>query len=1102
MAIQIITSKEEFVQLVEKLYQYIEDGRNRVRQEYITRERSIPKRISFQEIDLSRHKNEMLSVQKTLHHGYHHNIKGRTVSKARAVAIAGVCEFIKHDYIGRFWDSYRQLIEKGPDSIVYNWIWEKGFKDEGIELVLSSFLNYREFVQSLIQESGIPRRRIGDIIYFFEIYYRYLRKYEDIENLIKCLADDSIIPPALSVAERSKLKGICRDAIEYSYAFARAVERLNTVFEFIEESGDIVTQSIRDYTDLIYEKTGIHPLEILHDEEQLEQLYGRLMGFVTPARLQKILAALPPGTSVLRPSGTSINAGAYRLIQYGEHKIGSALFTCVPAVGIDLGEMDRMPYHKLLQVDGGLLLKSLDKLKVTLDGVERYDLAHWFYIKKMGIPRSEGAVFFSEIPPATSLVIHDEAGRLIEERQPEPGFFFSLSLGYFGNHEQHRHGLKIDVHHFRLHDSSLAGQKFCFLTDENREKALIYSCDRSGSARLDQRYIRIRDPRPGQTTIRSVNFDTLEKLIVKGESVQRSVRTDPVMLFAPVQQWQISAVRKGRSNGSGYEHLALFLAGGIPREAVNLDNLTITGESKCGEYGVLSLKWEKRQRPCYIAVSHQNTEWYWCFDECADYNINIVNDLGTDYRGIRFGIKEGKRAADFKLMLTPVPEMESRKSLLWNVVINDSMPVLTKFESGPEGRLTPEGLEFGPENFSRLVEPALEKSMTGMLRVEISLGKSGHILTSDRIYLFPDLELKIRKLFRDGEAIEADVSYGSKLIHLTLNDNAGNKNACIDLIKGKEGYWQLNHHVYSSKIMIDEVGIEWGIQCTPKVAGCRLVSDKGKQEMLRSLLRRELDDYDVLIIPGVPETPSVTVNDRSIGVDHARDTNIATLHLGDIGRPIKAENKVVIKTEFAQWSFDILYTITAANPNIREHFINGLIFGEIGLSGPENSGAVFEVYEGEVEKANIRGKREIICTDNDFEAQSFDIQIQSPPVPERKYIVKLYLLQNIKDRRNPKEYGKSWEVICRPKMGVGPGGTEDDDFETVIAAVKHEIENGRCFWAKQLLEAMNGMNLDESQKIILRDLTNRIDFLICHKKIESIMRQTRRSLRRDFMLKV
>lgn len=1093
--IRVIRNGEEFIRLTEKLYQYIEDDRNRIRQYYLAKGRPIPDRISFEELDLRDHMTEMLSVQKTLHHGFYHNINDRAASKARSVAIAGICEFIKNDYLGRFWDSYKQLIDRGGDNTVYNWIWEKGFRDEGIELIHSRFSGRREFVQSLILESGIPKRRISDIIYFFVVYYRYLRKYEDIEDLVIRLAEDTIILPVLSSSERADLMHICKNAIDYSHAFARVIEKLKAVFDFIEKSGEIVSQNIRDHTDLIYEKTGIHPLEILRDEEQLEQLYRRLLGFLTPPRLRRILTSLPPATSVMRPSGRSISAGEYRFIQYGEHVIGSVHFTCVPVYGLDPEKLDRLPYNELIDVGGGVLFKSTGKLKVTIDGFERYDVTRWFYIKKMGSPMPEGAVFFSEIPEATSLVIRDEKGEVLAERNPETGFFFIISLGYLGCHEEHRHGLKIDINRFRLHDSSLANREIFFVAGENEEGALTSFIDRNGTAGLDGCDMEIANPYPGEVIVRSIDCNTNKELIVNAKPVEQSIKMDSVMLFTPVHQWQISAVKKGRSNGFGYRHLTLFMSDDIPLDAVKLDNLQITGESKCGGYRALSLKWENRRLPSSIEVSFNGAGWHWLFDDYADYTVNIYNVLENNYRGIRFGPKEGRRPEDFNLVLTPAPEAEAGKSLLWNVVINDSMPVVTKFESGPAGLSTSCCLEFKSEEFSKLIKTALEKFPSGITKVEISLGKKDHILTSDRICLIPDLELEMKEVFREGEVIEADVIYGNNSIHLDLSDNAGNNNASIELIQGEDGKWQLNHRKYSSKIVIREAGIRWDARVTPIVTGCRLISKEGKQEMLRSLLKRELCNYGVFIIHDVLEVPSVSVNGRGIAVTHIEGSGISTLHLDNLGRLKKTKNQVIIQTKYSRWNFDILYTLTVENPVINEQFINGMVFGEIGLSGPENSGVAFEVYEEEVKDANKRGEITLMCMEVDFQTQFFDIQLQSPPVAERKYVVRLLLLPDILDRRNAKEYGKLWTVTCQP---AGVKGPDDRGFDIIIETVRHEIEKGRYFRVKQLLAVVNGMTLDESQKIMLRNLANRIEFRLCGKKIESIIRQARGSLRKGY----
>jgi hypothetical protein len=1088
--IPIIRSLDEFRALVEALYQKIENARERRRLEYIALGRTVPDRISFEDLDLSRYLPEMLSIQKTLQWRGHNPHLGALSSKARLVAVAGICELVKNEYMGRFWETYQKLIGWGPDSTVYDWLWEKGFREEGIELIRNS-AGSRQFVQSLILESGIPKRRIGDIIEFFVIYYRYLRHNQNIEDLITRLSEGSLILPALSTAERARLADICNNAADYSRAFALVVQKLNVVFDFIEKSGEIISKNIRDYTELIYEKTGIHPLEILRDPEQLERLYNRLLGFVTPVRLRRILATISPGTTVRLPSGKTISAGKYRFLQYGEHLIGSSSFICVPSAALSPEKLASLPYNQLLELEGGLLLKSQQKLKVTIGGFERFDVVHWLFTRSMTSSRSEGAVFYSEIPPAAELIIRDETGRLIAERPPQTGFSSSLSLGYFGNHEQHRHGLKIDVHRFRLYYPSLADQKLLFVTENPEDKPLMFSVDGNGSVCLEQRYIRIRSPRSGQVIVKALHFDSRQEVVVRGKSLKSSLQLDKAMLFAPIQQWQISPVKKGRSNGFGYKNLVLFLAGDLPSDSVQLVNLKITGQCSCGEYKAFSLEWVEKGRSCSIEISLEGSGWFWRFDQYSDYTLDITKVAESHYKGIILGAKEGKQAEDFALWLSPVPVPEIRASLLWSIGVNDGMPELTRFESGPAGQLSTGGIKFDSAHFRELLKPTIESFLSGILRVEISLVASGHTLASDRIWLFPDLEVETKELIREGWPVEAVVSCGSKCLSVALTDQNGNKEASLDL-RRDSGHWQLFPREYSSEIFIEEAGIRWKISLTPKIAGAKLGLHSGKTETLRNMFKRELGDYDLLMIAGTEETPSVSVNGRTKQTVRETNQKVSLLHLGSLEDITRPKNQVNIRTRLHEWSFEIFHKLTVDHVKIHEFVMAETIIGEIAFLGPMNSGVAFVAYEGN-DGREERGRAELVSTMEDsLEKRSFTINLKDPPVRGSGYIVKLFLLADIRNRQSIQEYGQSWRVSQQP-------ATEPVDFESIIAAAKSEMEHGRYFQARNLLYAIEPLT-PEAEKTRVREMVTRIEFVLCRKRIESIIRQARRVLKKEYSL--
>ena len=183
--ISVLRDYGAFANEVNCLHKEIEAALERRLGEYVAAGLDVPQRIKFEELDLRHFMARMLSVHKTLQSNVHYSVLrlfSQEARKARTVAIAGICELVKEGFLGKFWDTYQKFIGWGPDTTVYDWIWEKGFQDLGIALVRSEYI--REFVQTLVLESGVPKKSISDIVNFFILYWRYLSNNPDVERLI------------------------------------------------------------------------------------------------------------------------------------------------------------------------------------------------------------------------------------------------------------------------------------------------------------------------------------------------------------------------------------------------------------------------------------------------------------------------------------------------------------------------------------------------------------------------------------------------------------------------------------------------------------------------------------------------------------------------------------------------------------------------------------------------------------------------------------------------------------------------------------------------------------------------------------------------------
>jgi hypothetical protein len=1036
-----------------------------------------------------------VTVHKTLQWRGHNRFLGEISPKARLVAITGICEFIKNDYLGRFWDSYEKLIGWKSDSTVYNWIWDKGFKENGIELI-RSFSGRREFVQTLILESGIPKRRVKDIIEFFIIYRRYFRNFKNIEELIVQISEGNKIVRSISAKERKKLQNICINALDYTRAFAIAVEKLDRVFDFIETSDEILSANITENIDLIHESTGIHPFEILRDQEQLLKLYNRIIGIVTPARLRKIIARQTPATIVTRPSGKKIYAGKYKFFEYGEHIIGGTQYVCLPAPNIEYDELENFQYNRLINIQGGYIYKSKRKIKIFVDGNIRYDLSMPFFGKASEGRKSRGFVFFSEILTASTITIKDEQDHILERIMPVSGFNCSTSLSYDGNFQQNRHELKIDINNFRIYEPRLSNKKIILTTGRSEDNSIYVRLSKKGFGRVGYRRIKINYPIPEKIRVKVLKEETLDPVGIDGNSDIFRKNLDETMLFSPFTGWQFSPVKSGKVSRFGHKKFVLFKKNDIPEEALELSNLKILSKGSCGGFNVLILEWQNRTEPCRVEVTSNIKKYEWNFERYFDFELALVKMEKGEYGGLQLASKFGLSADEFGLTLEPKPDNSLLDLLYWNVVVNEKPPMQVRLSDGPKGTEVNNVIELSPEEFFSIIGTTIKGESSGICRIEISICTEDLILATDKIWVFPDLNVSPTGVIKEGNLVESSLEIGGTKIPVQLQDKDGDSIAKLE-ISIKENNFEIIERNYYQKVPLPKSAIEIPIKLTPKISGCRLYSKStGKIEVLRNLFKREINDFKLILLPYCETNPSIYINEQKHKYRCERNGQFLILNLDQLKGMNNFKNNVKIAFPSLEENFYVTYRLIVDSVEISKKMVENFIFGKISFAGPKKSGVQFLVYKIDGNVQEVHGKYDI-SSNNAFKRGgpiNFQININEPVDKNSEYVVKLNLLKDLQDKKRFNEYGTTWIVGGSVKK-------PDEVFKTLFDASKSCYQNGLFFKAKEFLNMAIEKDPTADRKK-LTEYEHRIDKKIYNLKINSIINQAKKLLRSEYFLDI
>lgn len=1088
--IRIIDDLEVFRSEVNRLHDEIEAAQNRRNAEAWAA--SVPpQRIRFEELDLSQFRQDMLSVHKTLQWRNHNwRLSFREAKKARLVAIAGMCELIKDEFVGKFWDLYKKTIGSGwgADNTVYNWIWEQGFAEAGIEVLGDG---RREFVQTLVMESGVPKNRTADIIDFFVIYWRYLRGqdvFSVVHRLIKGYSFAHI-----PQQDRRQLMSLATEATEFSQAFALAVSRLSVVFDYISESPDVFGGTINDWTERIFRATGVNPLSILRDRDQLRKLYSRILGIVTPEKLSRIVAAKPPGTEIVTPDGRKIRSDRYHKIQLGKHQIDGTLFICQPASDLELSFIATRPLSQIFEHGDAVFLRSFAEITPVVNGSVRTDLVRQLYDQGLYC----GNFFFCKIKAAMEIAVRTGDGAVDAVLVEQDGFVCYPYLHYQGNLSKNEHYLSVRVNSIKLVAAGWKKRGFCFSCSKEKEPLFEGATDSSGRAVCADRSVQLENPEPGEISFMAVDRLSGKILALSDGVAQVAMNLDSVMLFSPYSHNQIIPRQSKAPFLFGSRRFVLFVAIEVAVDKLQFQNCEVGSTVICGRYRVCDVIWKDQSEPCHIlaAVSSMQTLG-WSFEKCLDFKLyfNRKNMISTDH--VRFRQDQGSRLSDFELVLFPFPEPEVQRQLFLNVIVNDSTPLRIPLTDCCSDRTEEKSLRIGGDDLAKKLSPLWGAPPVNVV-VEISLCALDETLANRKIFLFPDLNVVLPEGVRDGEEFMVQVDLGDgKERWLSMKNPRGRSKVRVT-VEYENGEWRLRRAPFRGTVNVESLETLLDIEALPPCRAVRFgARDKGRAEPPREILRRELTSYDLLVAAARHSSPHVSVNGKKVQADFRSDSEgLWYLPLTELAGIVEQENKVTISVPGMNETFMIKYRLALLQMEVEKYLISGEMCGTCSFCGPV--GSRMELH---LRSIFHHGGSANVCAMQlqpnglVINGHSFAIPVSECDVQESFSHYELRAVLFEKEGQAGHEYGERWEIL--PESAVG-----QDDFQYLKKKIKDLLNDGKVFAAIRHLQTA-GQVAPPSEWDWLEKTTERTRKKQFRTSLDRVASQIAGVLRRDFQFDI
>ena len=1083
--INIINNFDTFLNKVNELHAIIEKKREIVKKEIHATGQRMPERITFEEIDMSSYLDDLLAIQKTLQYRVYHRRLIYTQSfvkrKALTVALAGVCQLIKDHYVqGAFWDIYENRIGRWQNNI-YD-LWQEGFENEGIELIYTN--RGREFVDSFIHEAGIPRGLQKTIVDFFLLYWCYFRN-ENVEKLIDLVSKGETFDGDVPDSVLAKLSTIVSNIQEFKSAFSRRIERLISIVSFIEKSPDLKIGDVEANYQLIREKCGVDPREIIRNEHRLHEIWIQVFSLVTPRRFVAVLAELDEEEKITLPDGTSRTCGACRPFHYGLYRCLTGILRCVPDLSLGLGQLRDLPFDKIIRVGSHLFLKSKDDITAEIDGRIYRDLVKPLYLDG----KFAGNIGFVRRDYHSKIRIYTSSKRVDRTYEGRNTLSFAPNLQCRWNWRSKIFRLYATHLNIAFKNAEIPEEEIEITVDSRTRSIGRVRLDKHGNAKVKLRDLIFINPCPGKYTFSA-------KTEVGKDRQLGTLELKPIMLFSSKPG---KFIPEGDLDHplmtSGQGPLLLFISKTLKVEPI-LHNFEIENDEAYGQYRMLTLQHRGTSQSALIKCISGEDKYIWKVGGFIDLELELRRLRTTALAGVKFTPYQAKTLKDFELSVIPNPEEAKKKYLQWTVEIDDQDAVDIPFIRCTSGRVEDGNLMLSGDELEHIL------SLAGFdlnpdqfpFALTLSLGVRSERLDSVRMMLFPGISTKIPDLTR-GEPVSLQLRWmqGSKEEQVWLYDieepESSNARQNVFLNNGKiqfeRPYFTRNYDVpyFEEKLRFELRPIVREIKVWDTTR--QTISD------LSVIDQRRLDAIRFLAISSPKDSGQITYSDGKIEQLEEISPGVRIFSISPPEQKFKPTLQASFQDGRDTYDFQISFDTQFQELGFRKHLTLGQVVGYNRVTGPFTDFVEFVILAD----GKCIGAKRFRCKPEMKSQKEFRIDIDSHSLEGQTYLIaKAFAIRNREYRLLDFNGKNEWLIENREIF-----------LEQDIQWVKHRLgilkSQKRYFEALELLQKVAPHRLRLGKDYYMEEYSE-IQGAIFKIKIESVSQQLREYIQKELQIDV
>lgn len=932
---QTVHSLQEFKELIDRLSVRVEEIREARIEEYRAAGTKPPERVPYEEIDLGDIADDLLSVQKTLQWRGHNRLLGTVYfDKGRRLAFAGICQFVKDRYNGAFWDAYEREIGWRADQTVYNTIWARAFRLEGVELILRS--NGRQFVDSFINETGIPAHIQDDLLEFFRLFWTYFREgspcVEDIVELIDDVAKAEAEDAHLSFGDRQSLRAVCREVKDMASSFARRVAKLLAIALFIENSDEIIPDGRQENLEKIQVGTGIDPTSIFRNSGRLEQFWSYILERVIPARLERVARHRFGGRIVQKPDGTSVKTENLRCDMYGVYTIGPSRFVCVPDISLDLEFLENLDEDVPMELACGLLLRSRERLTLQPEAEDEDEL---FFSTSLPLYRNGTELgHFSLLKSrgsTHSVRVRAANGEERDQLKLSPRRYFNPRLRVRWNWRRRRYSLYAALGTISLNFRGFPYSQ-CQLRASSRTKSLAeVELDERGGYRTSIRDLIFTDPRPGPIDFQA-HLDGRE-----GRPIG-SLEIDEVMLFWRRGGRRIPSGTVDRSSNVATSGFVVFLSSDIPVDTLSLENLIeeSCGQTICGAFRVVPLRWKDTGSPCSVSVVHSDEDLTWRFERCLDFDLELRCVDWNGPLGIRVPGFVGTIPEEFELRITPSPSAAEAEFLHLEAVDMKAGSVYRRLTDCGLESISDEEAVVSGAHFGDLIR-ALDNLCEGPAEISVRLRTDSARSEARRLLLLPNLSVDYGRL-EAGARPTASLSIGGEeadaSCQLLADDGSDRLGEVAVFVENDGQAVGVETKTFTGEFIIPDLHLRVGVSAQLCPVGCFLWKKEEKQHYeLEDLSLADISEWELLTIDPVPGGSIEVIPPLSLESSDDVSGMCRRHRIVETDAVLQKSIEAEIRIGGVRFSFFINNDVRIEDVTFRPHTRGGCLVGRQLLSG-------------------------------------------------------------------------------------------------------------------------------------------------------------------------